>query len=60
MNDVLNNIMWNIYGRPVNGKPGITFDTEDFENEKVRRKNFKNLIRVLVEHEIKRHYDIIP
>jgi hypothetical protein len=60
VNDILNTVMWNIYGRPVDGKPGVTFDTEDFENEKARRKNFKNAIRILVEHELKRHYDIIP
>jgi hypothetical protein len=58
--EIMNSVVWNVYGRPVSGKPGITFDFTDFEQEKIRRKKFREKVRELIEEELKRHYDIIP
>jgi len=58
--EIMNSVVWNVYGRPVSGKPGITFDFTDFEREKMRRKKFRDTVRELVEEELKRHYHIIP
>jgi len=58
--DIMNSVVWNVYGRPVSGKPGITFDFTDFELEKIRRKKFRDKVRDLIEEELKRHYHIIP
>ena len=58
--DIMNSVVWNLYGRPVSGKPGITFDFTDFELEKIRRKKFRDKVRDLIEEELKRHYHIIP
>ena len=58
--EIMNSVVWNVYGRPVSGKPGITFDFTDFELEKIRRKKFRNKVRDLIEEELKRHYHIIP
>lgn len=58
--EIMNSVVWNVYGRPVSGKPGTTFDFTDFELEKVRRKEFRDRVRELIEVELKRHYDIIP
>ena len=62
MNDIINAVVWNVYGRPIDGKPGVTFDFDDavFESEKKKRKQFRDKVRELIEEEIKRHYDIIP
>lgn len=58
--EITNSVVWNVYGRPVSGKPGITFDFTDFELEKIRRKKFRDKVRDLIEEELKRHYHIIP
>ena len=58
--EIMNSVVWNVYGRPVSGKPGITFDFTDFELEKIRRKKFRDKVRELIEEELKRHYHIIP
>jgi len=58
--EIMNSVVWNVYGRPVSGKPGITFDFTDFELEKIRRKKFRDKVRDLIEEELKRHYHIIP
>ncbi len=58
--EIMNSVVWNVYGRPVSGKPGITFDFADFESEKKIRKNFRDKVRKFIEEELKRHYDIIP
>jgi len=58
--EIMNSVVWNVYGRPVYGKPGITFDFTDFELEKIRRKKFRDKVRELIEEELKRHYHIIP
>ncbi len=58
--EIMNSVVWNVYGRPVSGKPGITFDFTDFELEKIRRKKFRDKVRDLIEEELKTHYDIIP
>jgi hypothetical protein len=58
--EITNSVVWNVYGRPVSGKPGITFDFTDFELEKIRRKKFRDKVRELIEEELKRHYHIIP
>jgi len=60
INNIMNSVVWNIYGRPIDGKPGNTFDFTDFDLEKKRRKNFRDKVRKIIEEEIKRHYDIIP
>jgi len=58
--EIMNSVVWNVYGRPVSGKPGTTFDFTDFESEKKRRKKFRDKVRELIEKELKIHYDIIP
>lgn len=60
INEIMNSVVWNVYGRPVFGKPGITFDFADFESEKKWRKNFRDKVRKLIEDELKKYYDIIP
>ena len=51
-----------IYVRGVKKQPGIGFMFLDLKDEQqIKTKdNFLNAIRTLVEHEIKRYYDIIP
>lgn len=58
--EIMNSVVWNVYGRPVSGKPGITFDFADFELENIRRKKFRDKVRDLIEEELKRHYHVIP
>ena len=60
INEILNCLVWNVYGKPVDGKVSIMFDLSEFEEEYISRKKFRETIRILIEHEIKRYYNIIP
>ena len=51
-----------IYVRGVKKQPGIGFMFLDLKDEQhiKTKEDFLNAIRALVEHEIKRYYDIVP
>lgn len=57
----LDAIKLQIYIRGVKKQPGVGFGFLDFEEEVIREKReFLDTIRVLIEKEIKRYYDIVP
>jgi hypothetical protein len=60
MLEIINFIKFNIYIISPHSGPGIGFDFENFDEEKIKRKNFETSLRKLIEKEIKRHYNIIP
>lgn len=59
---VMDTMRLQIYIRGVKGHPGIGFMFLDLKDEQFikTKEDFLNAIRALVEHEIKRYYDIIP
>jgi len=59
---IIDTMRLHIYMRGVKKHPGIGFMFLDLKDEQYLKTkvDFFNTIRALVEHEIKRYYDIIP
>ena len=59
---IIDIVRLHIYVRGVKKHPGIGFQLMDLKDtEYIKAKNdFLNSIRTLVEHELKRYYDIVP
>jgi glutaredoxin-related protein len=59
---IMDEMKLQIYIRGVKKHPGIGFMFLDLKDEQFikTKEDFLNAIRALVEHEIKRYYDIVP